>query len=98
MTFLKNIDFIFEYMPTIITIILFIKYMSTKKTIVKKPKKKAVPKALRTKVWELTIGNKLIGNCYACDREIKFDSFEAGHVIAEANGGETNVNNLRVVC
>ena len=38
------------------------------------------------------------GNCYVCNRMLEYDNFEAGHIIAEANGGETTLDNLRAIC
>lgn len=66
--------------------------------ISKKYTKKGVPKALRTRLWKETFGDTLIGTCYVCDRVLEFDNFDAGHIVAEANGGETTISNLRVVC
>lgn len=73
-------------------------YMKDKKTNDDKYKKKPIQKALRMKVWETNIGNKLIGNCYCCERELKIDNFDCAHVIAERNGGTTTLDNLRVTC
>jgi hypothetical protein len=64
----------------------------------KASRKQRIPKALKTKVWEKCIGNVLIGSCYACNREIRFDAFEAGHIISEANGGEVHLDNLKPIC
>ena len=61
-------------------------------------KKKIIPKAIRTKLWEDTFGDTLKGVCYVCDRHLKNDNFEAGHIIAEANGGKMTISNLKVVC
>jgi hypothetical protein len=61
-------------------------------------KKKNIPKALRMKVWEVNIGDFFIGKCYVCEREIRPDSFEAGHIIAEKNGGEVHIDNLKPIC
>lgn len=60
--------------------------------------KKAIPKALRMKLWEETFGDTLYGTCYCCDRDLKIDCFEAGHVVAEKHRGETTIDNLKVVC
>ena len=64
----------------------------------KPARKKPVPKALRKKVWEKEIGETIKGNCYVCSRQLEFDNFEAGHIVAEANSGETTLDNLKVVC
>jgi hypothetical protein len=69
-----------------------------KQEITNEYKKKKIPRAVKTKVWKMQNGNTLEGKCYACDRVIDYDNFEAGHVIAEADGGETIVENLKAVC
>jgi len=74
------------------------KKKSEKKEVKKSPRKKPIPKALRTRVWKKYIGDSLKGTCYVCDREVQFDNFDCAHIIAEANGGELNVDNLRVTC
>lgn len=61
-------------------------------------RKKSIPKAVRMKVWLKYIGNVLDGECYCCNREIKIDLFEAGHVISEHNGGQIRIDNLRPIC
>jgi hypothetical protein len=61
-------------------------------------KKKSIPKALRMKLWEQQFGDTLSGNCFTCHRNVKVDDFQAGHIIAEANGGQVTLSNLKVVC
>lgn len=62
-------------------------------------KKKTIPKPLRNSVWNKHIGKeKGIGNCFCCHSDIDSKHFECGHVISEATGGDTTVNNLRPVC
>jgi hypothetical protein len=70
--------------------------MSTKKSI----KKKTIPKSLRVQVWDTYIGKeKGFAPCYCCNNiEIRQTIFDCGHVIAEANGGETTLENLRPIC
>ena len=63
-----------------------------------KQKKKTIPKALRMKLWEIDCGNTLSGSCFACNRTVKVDDFQAGHIISEANGGLVTLSNLKVVC
>jgi hypothetical protein len=61
--------------------------------------KKYIPKTVKNIVWDKYIGNIYgVGNCYCCKKEIDSKHFEAGHIIAEANGGPTNVDNLRPIC
>jgi len=92
---------------------LFSTKQPTRKTIVKKssPKKsisnkstqtkrrKRIPKQLRIDVWNHYIGeDKRKGNCYVCKKIIDITNFECGHNIADANGGETKLYNLRTIC
>jgi 5-methylcytosine-specific restriction endonuclease McrA len=63
-------------------------------------KKKSIPKSLKKKVWDKWIGPN-IGRtkCICCKHEeIRQIEFHCGHIIAEVNGGETNVDNLRPIC
>jgi hypothetical protein len=60
--------------------------------------KKNIPKILKDAVWKKYIGNKLIGECYVCKKEITATSFHAGHINSEYSGGDTTFNNLRPTC
>jgi 5-methylcytosine-specific restriction endonuclease McrA len=65
--------------------------------------KKRIPKKLRIDVWNKYIGAKKgLVQCPLClENEIQQGScngWDAGHVIPEANGGETTIDNLRVIC
>ena len=40
----------------------------------------------------------MTGKCWCCGDQLKYDEYEAGHIIAVANGGETVLDNLRPVC
>lgn len=61
--------------------------------------KKRIPRKLRLDVWDKYIGDdKRQGNCYVCNYKIDITDFEAGHIIAEVNGGKTNLENLRPIC
>ena len=63
-------------------------------------KKKSIPKSLKKKVWDKWIGPN-IGRtkCLCCKHEeVRQIEFHCGHIIAEVNGGETNVENLRPIC
>ena len=61
-------------------------------------KKKTINKALKMEIWKKYIGDAINGNCYVCNRPLQIDMFEAGHLIAESNGGQTIIENMRVVC
>ena len=70
----------------------------TNKNIMTTKKKQSIPKALRMKLWEQQCGDTLSGSCFTCCRIVKIDDFQAGHIIAEANGGQLTLNNLKVIC
>ncbi len=70
------------------------------KEISKAPKKKNISLVMKKKVWERYIGLE-IGQqkCKICNiTDIYQMSFSCGHVLAEKNGGETNIENLRPIC
>lgn len=63
-------------------------------------RKKKIPATLRNAVWNRYIGlEKKIDKCFCCKMEpITSGNFECGHIIAECQGGETNLKNLRPIC
>ena len=63
-------------------------------------KKKAIPKHVKTLVWNKYIGgDKAKAACMSCrQEEIGIRSFHCGHVIAESKGGDMTINNLRPIC
>jgi hypothetical protein len=65
-----------------------------------KTKKKAIPKVVKDLSWNKWIGDDVAKTkCLCCCvNEIKMNTFHCGHVIAEANGGSTTVDNLRPIC
>jgi 5-methylcytosine-specific restriction endonuclease McrA len=65
-----------------------------------KKKKKSISSTIKKLVWNVNIGEE-IGKtkCVCCkSTDIIQMSFNCGHVIAEANGGETIVSNLKPIC
>lgn len=65
-----------------------------------KRRKAYIPKSLRIAVWDKNIGLK-IGTtlCTVCKiGSITQMDFQCGHIIAEAEGGETCLSNLIPVC
>lgn len=70
----------------------------TKKIVAKK--KKPISSTIKRLVWNINIGED-IGKtkCLCCKTtDITQLSFNCGHIIAEANGGETIVSNLKPIC
>ena len=53
---------------------------------------------LRLEVWTMYNGRNFDGKCYVCDKIIFFENFECDHIIAEADGGYTILENLRPIC
>lgn len=72
---------------------------SKPKSKAKKPKK-SIPKVVKDLTWARWVGDSVAKTkCLCCGvNEIKMNSFHCGHVVAEANGGKTTVENLRPVC
>ena len=54
-----------------------------------------ITKKLRNAIWDCELTKS---NCYCCDDEIDYESFECGHIIPLINGGETTVKNLKKIC
>jgi hypothetical protein len=65
-----------------------------------KLKKKNISKLMKRRVWAKHIGED-IGKtkCLCCNMsDITQLTFNCGHIIAESNGGETNIENLLPIC
>jgi hypothetical protein len=62
--------------------------------------KKTIPKILKDLTWQRWIGDDIAkAKCMCCGiNEIKMNSFHCGHVVSEADGGPTTVDNLRPIC
>ena len=65
-----------------------------------KQKKQAIPKNVRTIIWNHYIGEDIIKHkCLCCKKvTIHNTNFEVGHVISEKNNGTHEINNLRPIC
>ena len=70
--------------------------ISLKKTT----KKQIISAAMRKLVWNMNIGEEIgKSKCLCCKvTYITQMSFHCGHIIAESQGGETIVSNLRPIC
>lgn len=62
--------------------------------------KKTIPKILKDLTWQRWVGDHIAKTkCLCCGvNDIKMNSFHCGHVISEADGGPTTVENLRPIC
>ena len=62
--------------------------------------KKTIPKILKDLTWQKWVGDNVAKcKCLCCGvNDIKMNSFHCGHVISEADGGPTTVENLRPIC
>lgn len=68
--------------------------------VVKKYKKKKIPKSLRDKCWNTYVG-ETHSQCYCicCGSNIiKMQQYECGHIISEKDGGKINIENLMPIC
>lgn len=65
-----------------------------------KKKKANIPLSVKNEIWNLYCGNVIDGECYACGKTIHAigTDWHAGHIIPEAEGGATTVENLRPLC
>ncbi len=74
-------------------------YESGKKRIKKSKKEKdSIPKSTRELVWLTYNGDKIKSTCFCCNQYVSSFTFEAGHVVAKANGGDISISNLRPIC
>jgi len=62
--------------------------------------KKSIPKSLKKLVWDTYIGETIgMTLCMCCKHQkIRQIEFHCGHIIAEVNGGKTELKNLRPIC
>ena len=63
-------------------------------------KKRNIPKRVKDLTWEKWVGKDVATHaCLCCQKaEIRMNSFHCGHVLAEADGGLTEPDNLRPIC
>lgn len=84
------------YKPSLMEEYLTINY--SEKTTPTQYKKKQIPKSVRTNVWKNLYDTNTNGKCICCLSDITCFNFEAGHIVAEANGGSSFESNLRPIC
>jgi len=65
-----------------------------------KKRKKAIPSTIKRLVWNTNIGEHIgKAKCVCCNStDITQMSFNCGHIIAESNGGNLVVSNLKPIC
>jgi len=70
------------------------------KTDNNKKKKKPISATIKRLVWNTNIGEQIgKAKCMCCNvTDMTQMSFNCGHIIAESNGGETIVSNLKPIC
>jgi len=63
-------------------------------------RKKSIPKSLKKQTWDKWVGPSIgATKCLCCEHEeIRQIEFHCGHIIAEADGGSTTVDNLLPIC
>jgi hypothetical protein len=70
----------------------------TPQKIKKEPRIK-LPKKTRDRVWDKYVGRtEREGKCFVCKDKITIGNWECSHVIAVANEGKNNLDNLRPLC
>ena len=67
---------------------------------VEKAKKKAIPKKVKTDVWNTYVGADINAHrCLCCKKtRIQITDFQVGHVQSEKEGGTLEIGNLRPIC
>lgn len=68
-----------------------------------KKRKKKISPHIRFQVWEKYVGNKIETECFCCLKNkitpfTHYNTFHAGHIKSEANGGEISLGNLLPIC
>jgi len=76
------------------------KELQDKKLDNNKKKKKPISSTIKRLVWNTNIGEQIgKAKCMCCNvTDMTQMSFNCGHIIAESNGGETIVSNLKPIC
>jgi 5-methylcytosine-specific restriction endonuclease McrA len=76
------------------------KELQDKKLDNNKKKKKPISATIKRLVWNTNIGEQIgKAKCMCCNvTDMTQMSFNCGHIIAESNGGETIVSNLKPIC
>ena len=60
--------------------------------------RKSIPQSVRMELWTNFFGEQYVGKCFVCKTEIQKDRFDAGHIVAHADGGSDTADNMRPIC
>lgn len=61
-------------------------------------RKSTISVVLREQCWRKRNGDRMTGKCFCCGRPITYNEFECSHIVAEAKGGITTIENLEPCC
>lgn len=61
-------------------------------------KRQKIPHSVRERVWEKRNGKLMTGDCFTCNKSIKFTNFHCGHITSVKNGGGNSIENLEPIC
>lgn len=61
-------------------------------------KRKPIPSKVRVDLWRKCFNDEIVGECWVCSCKINYNDFQAGHMVAVANGGTDSIQNLKPVC
>lgn len=91
---------LYKILVTLINMLAYICSFFTQKSKARSEakRKQTINSSLRAQVWRKRNPTHLDGPCYSCGVTISRDNFVCGHIIAEALGGPTNLDNLEPIC
>jgi hypothetical protein len=58
----------------------------------------SIPSTVKDRRWRIDCGNTIDSNCQVCNIDISYTNCHVAHVISVKNGGNNNINNLRITC
>ena len=62
-------------------------------------KRKSIPKVVKDTVWNTNFTeDKGSGKCFVCNKKITSRSFDCGHIVSVAHGGNDELDNLKPIC
>ncbi|MBI2107225.1 HNH endonuclease [Candidatus Woesearchaeota archaeon] len=64
----------------------------------KNNKRDKQPAHLKTKTRQRWWGDKLLGECFCCNRKLHYDDADVGHIQAASKSGKWSPENCRLIC